>query len=206
MWKLFIWLRNLAAVLGGLWLVVTCTPLVDWWARGLARPWGNCEGDVLVVLGGSVLGDDLLGVSSYWRAVYTVREIRKHPFRQVIISGGNGDGGKPSAELMREFVAAHGIDTEGFAIEAGSLSTRENAVNSAGLLASGPHGKVVLLTSDFHVYRAMRAFRRASVEAEPCPVPDLIKRYGNWPSRAGLFAELVTESAKIGWYRWKGWI
>ena len=37
MWKIFIWLRAAAALVGGIWLVVTFTPLVDWWARLLAR-------------------------------------------------------------------------------------------------------------------------------------------------------------------------
>jgi len=41
-----------------------------------------------------------------------------------------------------------------------SRSTRENALNTARLLA-GDTGTLVLMTSDFHMYRALRAFRKA---------------------------------------------
>lgn len=211
MWKIFIWLRAAAALVGGIWLVVTFTPLVDWWARLLARPWGDCQGDVMIVLSGSALTDDLLGTNSYWRSVYAVREMRRHVFRQVIFSGGNrgGPGNKTTGELMRDFVRAHGIDMTNVTVESVSSSTRGNAVESVALLrqGAGPHGKVVLLTSDAHVWRALRVFRKAGLmEVDACPVPDVIKRYGNWDSRAELFVELVTETAKIGWYRWQGWI
>ena len=204
--KIFGWLRAVAALVGCLWLLVTCTPLVSWWCRQLAQPWGNCQGDVLIVLGGSVVGGDLIGASSYWRAVYTVRELRKRPYRRVIISGGNGDDGKPIAELMRDFVRGQSIDTAGILVEGTSTSTRENVRESLALLEEGERRRVVLLTSDFHIWRAVRVFRKAGAEVETCPVPDVLKRYGNWELRAGLFVDLVGETAKIGWYRWKGWI
>ena len=205
--KIFIWLRRLVAVVGCLWLVVTCTPLVSWWARGLARPWGNCKGDVLVVLGGNALGDGVLGSSSYWRSVYTVRTMRAHSFRQVIISGGAArHGEKPASELMRDFVRSHGIDTTAVVPETESTTTAENAIRTKALLGNAPKGKIVLLTSDYHIWRAYRVFRKAGMDVEGCPVPDAAKRYGSWELRAGIFVELAVETGKIAWYRWKGWI
>ena len=195
--RVFKWLRTLAALTGFWWLVVTFTPLVGWWARLLAQPWGSGQGDVLVVLGGDSLSDTVLGSSSYWRSVYTVRAMRDHPFRQVIISG-------TPALLMRDFVRGHGIDTANVVVETNSKSTEENARAVAPLLRAGD--KVVLLTSDYHAWRAFRVFRKAGLQVDPWPVPDILKRNGTWHSRAGLFVELAIETSKIAWYRWKGWI
>ena len=209
MLKVFIWLRTLAALIGCFWLVVTFTPVVEWWARALARPWGSGEGDVLIVLGGDGMGDGLLGPSSYLRAVYTVRAMRAHRFQQVIISGGNSNRmNPPLAEVMRDFVRGHGIDTSNVVLETESTSTRENALRSVELLRSSGNttGKVVLLTSDFHVWRATRVFQKAGLAVDSWPIPDILKRRGAWQARAGLVVELATETAKIGWYRWKGWI
>ncbi len=206
MWKIFIWLRNVAACVGALWLVATLTPLVSWWNQQLAQPWGTCGGDTLVVLGGDALGDAVLGSSSYWRAVYTVRAMRAHTFKKVIISGGGGQPGQPApAELIRDFIRGHGVDVSNVTPETESVSTVENA-RAAIRLGGSPAGKTVLLTSDFHTWRAYRVFRQAGLEVDTCPVPDIGKRVGHWPSRAALAIELATETAKIGWYRWKGWL
>ena len=205
MLKIFKWLQTFAALIGCFWLVVTFTPVVEWWARALARPWGSGEGDVLIVLGGDGMGDGLLGPSSYLRSVYTVRAMRAHRFQQVIISGGNSNRmNPPLAEVMRDFVRGHGIDTSNVVVETESTSTRENALRSVEMLRVS--GKVVLLTSDFHIWRAVRVFRKAGLEVDSCPIPDILKRGSAWQARAGLFVELATETAKIGWYRWKGWI
>src|SRR5215813_5065330 len=54
------------AGLGLLVVLVTMTPLVSWWAGALAGPWEDPAGDVLIVLGGSLLADGVMGPSSYW--------------------------------------------------------------------------------------------------------------------------------------------
>ena len=184
------------AAIGIWWLIATLTPVNDWWAARLAQPWDSGIGDTLVVLGGDSLSDTVLGSSSYWRAVYAVRAIREHPFKKVIISGGSSPG-------MRDFLKGHGIDVSNVVVDTESTSTRENALNVA---KAGPEGRVVLLTSDYHIWRAVRVFRKHGIAIETSPVPDVRKRNGIWYSRAGLFVELSIETAKIGWYRWKGWI
>jgi uncharacterized SAM-binding protein YcdF (DUF218 family) len=84
-------------------------------------------------------------------------------------------------------------------------STRENAVFTEPLLASMP-GRKVLLTSDFHMYRALRTFRRAGIHAVPYPIPDAAKRAIVWHARLPVCLELGTEAAKIVLYFLRGWI
>jgi uncharacterized SAM-binding protein YcdF (DUF218 family) len=56
-----------------------------------------------------------------------------------------------------------------------SSNTRQNAINTAKLTA-GMTGPFVLLTSDFHVWRASRTFARAGMHIESRPCPDAFKR------------------------------
>lgn len=182
------YLRTTLAVIGCLWLVIVFTPLVWWWAGRLAQPWGSGKGDVLIVLSADNSNDNIIGLSSYWRAVYTVRAMREHKYRRVIISGG-APSGVSLAELMREFVHAHGIDTSNVWLETAANSTVDNAVFSANLLRGDPGGKIILLTSDYHVWRAVRVFRKAGLDVDPLPVPDVLKRSGAWYERPGLFVD-----------------
>jgi uncharacterized SAM-binding protein YcdF (DUF218 family) len=191
------------AGLGLLVLIVSATPLVKWWAGLLAGPWTDAEGDILIVLTGSLTDPDILGQSSYWRAVYATMAWRGGHFRRIVVSG----GGSPvaAAELMRNFMAAHGVPTASIELEPRALSTRESAIYTTALLAHEP-GRKVLLTSDFHMYRTWRAFRKAGLETTPRPFPDVRKRALTWTARWPAFLDLVVETAKLGYYYWRGWI
>src|SRR5689334_11648453 len=90
------WFLRLAAGIGIAVLLTTLTPLVFWWATALAGPWDDPDGDVLIVLTGSVLDERTIGMNSYWRAVYAAHVFLDEHFDQMIVSGG-ADGGTPAA-------------------------------------------------------------------------------------------------------------
>ena len=206
---MFRWIRNLAAAIGFLWILITLTPLTRWYAQALAGPWHDPKGDVLIVLGGALLEKDLIGTNSYWRAIYASLVWREGGFRHVVISGG-GTNGEIIAEPMRQFLLCSGVPPQVISLETESLSTRENAVSTKrhldrlGLL-DGAH-TLVLLTSDYHTFRAVRAFRKAGLDVRPRPFPDVIKRSFCMSCRWSAFLDLVLETAKIGYYVLRGWI
>ena len=196
----------LAAGLAGLGLLlvlVTVTPLVSWWAGVLAGPWEDPNGDVLIVLGGSLLENGLMGQSSYWRSVYALRAWRQGTFHRIVISGGPPQ--YSTAAPMRNFLESHGVPREAIQIETQSTSTHENALHVAKLLADVP-GSKVLLTSDYHMFRAYHAFKKAGLDVMPRPFPDVKKRANGWAGRWPAFLDLVQESIKIVYYRVHGWI
>jgi uncharacterized SAM-binding protein YcdF (DUF218 family) len=188
-------------VFGLLAAIVLSTPLVVWWGRALAGPRNDPEGDRLVVLMGSTLDDGQLGQSSYWRAVYAVIAWREHPYQTMIVSGRGG-------ATIAKFVEASGVPKERIVVENRSTSTHENALEVAAMLKAQPKLRTVLLTSDYHMYRAVRAFRSAGLDPLPRPFPDAMKRgqWANWPQRLPVFVELVTETAKIAYYWARGWL
>src|SRR5437868_3937464 len=96
-------LVRLLAGLGALVSLVCCTPIASWWAGKLAGPWDDPKGDVLVVLGGSILDTGIIGTNSYWRSVYALQAWRQGGFHDVFITGGT-DPKSPVATLMAEFL------------------------------------------------------------------------------------------------------
>jgi uncharacterized SAM-binding protein YcdF (DUF218 family) len=106
---------------------------------------------------------------------------------------------------MVNFLVAEGVPRQDVVAEWQSHSTRENGINTARLIEGIP-GRKVLLTSDFHMYRAIRVFRKLGIEVIPMPIPDGLKSAEHWNARFPAFEALVVESTKIVYYRLHGWI
>jgi uncharacterized SAM-binding protein YcdF (DUF218 family) len=192
------------AVVGVLMAVISLTPVVRWWGIILAGPWNDPSGDVLIVLGGSTLDPEVLGESSYWRSVYAIRAYKAGGFRQIVVVGG-GDIGATIADTMATFLRCQGVPGSALSLERHSRSTRENALFTRDTLATIP-GRKVLMTSDYHMMRAARAFRKVGVDFLPRPVPDAIKRAGSFQHRFGAFVDETRETVALAYYFVRGWI
>lgn len=189
-------------------MAVTVSPLVcETGAGWLAGKWHSGQGQTLVVLGGSQIGEDFLGSDSYWRCLYAVRLYRQWHYQRVIVSGGLPEGatGMPLAGRMRDFLVAYGVPAGRIEMESRSRSTRENALMVTPMLPNTP-APAVLLTSDYHLFRASRAFSKAGATVTGCWFPDVAKRAGSPLQRWSGFLDLAVETVKIGYYAAKGWM
>src|SRR5581483_12012566 len=119
-------------------------------------------------------------------------------YKTIVISG-------EASPSIRNFLVAEGIPASAIVLDPQSATTRENAIDTARLLQGIP-GSRVLLTSDFHMYRAERLFRRAGVHVTPYPAPDVMKLSEHWNGRISGFQTMSIETAKILYYRIRGWI
>lgn len=191
-------LNRLLAAIGLITVLVMSTPMVSWWARAYAGPIELPKGDVLILL--SAAADDRGGISysSYWRARMAVLAWQTGGYKRIVISGGGGPG-------MLNFLIAYGIPREAMVAEWQSSSTRENGIETARLIQGMP-GKKVLLTSDFHMYRAIRVFRKLGIEVTPMAAPDVLHATEHWNGRFPAFETMLAESGKIVYYRLRGWI
>ena len=106
---------------------------------------------------------------------------------------------------MRDFLVCQGVPQQAIQLESMSSSTRENALPAKQILARS-EGRKVLLTSDYHMFRAHRAFNQVGLEILPRPYPDVRKRATRWIGRWAAFLDLMTETAKIIYYFARGWI
>ncbi len=196
--------RTFLNLTAALLLLITFTPVVRWGAE-LLSSWDSREGEVLVMLTGATIRDpDLspqafIGESTYWRAVYAVDAWRRGHYRALLVSG---DGAR---DAVKPFLLAYGVPESAILLENNSTSTRENALFSRPILA-GFSGPFVLVTSDYHMYRAVRCFKRAGIDVAPRPAPDLIKRSNSLDYRWRGFWILTGEFGRILYYRARGWI
>ena len=192
------WLRTLLVAIGLLTVVVISTPVVSWWARAYAGPIEQPKGDVLILLSAAADDDQGISYSSYWRARHALLAWQTGAFSKIVVSGGGGPG-------IVNFLVGQGIPRNAIVAEWGSKSTRENGIATARLIEGMP-GKKVLLTSDFHMYRALRVFRKLNIEVTPMPAPDVLHSTEHWNGRFQAFETMVVESAKILDYAVRCWI
>ena len=191
-------LNRLLAVIGLITVLVISTPIVSWWARAYSGPIERPKGDVLILL--AAAKDDRGGISfsSYWRAREAIFAYQTGGFKKIVITGGGGPG-------ILDYMIVEGIPREAIIAEWGSRNTRQSGVAMERMLQTMP-GKKVLLTSDFHMYRALRVFRKLDIDVTPMPVRDVIQRAAHWGGRFESFETMAGESAAIVDYWLRGWI
>ncbi|MGK2741523.1 YdcF family protein [Tepidicaulis sp. LMO-SS28] len=136
----------------------------------------------IVVLGGAVhmsvsaaRGEAaLLSGAERLFAAYELAE--RYPDAPLILSGGSNAvfGAETEiaseAEIMRDVLTRLGVDAGRLEVETTSRNTWENAVNSHALAAEEGSGPWLLVTSAFHMPRALGVFRQAGFEVLPYPV------------------------------------
>ena len=89
--------------------------------------------------------------AAYWR---------QNPETTLILTGGNPDAsGRTEAAVMRDILAERGVARERMILEDQAENTRENFQNTARLV--DPDEPVVLISSDYHMDRAVQTARRA---------------------------------------------
>jgi uncharacterized SAM-binding protein YcdF (DUF218 family) len=189
----------LPAALGWLVLLITFSPLIDWWTAALTGPWNDPRGEVLIVLAGDSAGDGFVGRSSYWRTFYAALVWAEGGWSRVVISGGE------TAAQMKRLLVSWGVPDGAIEVETSSTSTRESALFLARQLKGVP-GSKVLLTSDFHMARAWRTLRAAGLDTAPRPIPDAGKQAATLTERWPVFLRLGEETAKMLYYNARGWI
>lgn len=85
-----------------------------------------------------------------------VSYLKQNPDTQVIVSGGKGSNEPISeAEGMYEYLANAGIEPERIQMENQSMNTSQN-LKFSGELLDKSQNSVVLVTNNFHIYRAVQ--------------------------------------------------
>ena len=107
------------------------------------------------------------------RYVETLRLALRHPQARILISGGDGSISgvyEGEAQASTRFFSAFGIPPDRLIKENASRTTYENTLETADLLRQEGLGDCLLVTSAFHMPRAMGLFRKAGLSVTPWPV------------------------------------
>lgn len=176
--------------------------------------------DVIVVLGGGVAplptdgsAPDLWSSADrYWLGARLHRSGRA-PL--VLASGGNVWSGHGTEALaMQVLLTEFGVPEDAVELEERSRNTRENARFSASHPALAGGRRIILVTSAFHMQRAMLAFRRVGV-AEVIPAATDHTQLALAPLSINLLpdadaleasADAIHEYLGLLVYRLRGWI
>lgn len=120
------------------------------------------------------------------RFIMALALAHKHPDAIVLFTGGSGRlmGGTPGADIARDIFLGAGLDNSRLILEGASRNTAENGVMSLELVPDNLDGEWLLVTSAFHMRRAVASFCAAGW-----------KNIVPWPTdyRTGGFAD------RIGW-------
>ncbi len=107
------------------------------------------------------------------RMTETVALSRRFPEARIVFSGGSDaliTTKPPEAETAAKLLEALGVAASRMTLEAKSRNTHENAVFTRDLIQQKPGERWLLVTTAWHMPRAMGCFRQAGVRVEPWPV------------------------------------
>ena len=189
----------ICASVGFFFLFATFTPFVSWYGGRLAGQWTDPKGDTLIVLAAGDLDGGFPAEGTLLRCLYAVRAYQAGGVRKIVLAGSQ------ISEHMRRLMIAEGVPADVLVTEDASHSTHENALYTARLLA-GDNSSKALLTSDYHMFRASRAFRRAGLDVSPLPFNDAGNRIHHRLERWTVFCALMAQTAGIAYYTLRGWI
>ncbi|MBI9084225.1 MAG: YdcF family protein [Desulfobacterales bacterium] len=181
----------LAAV--ALWLPAL-KPVAHLLHRGLVAEYTalstEASGDVIVLLGGGIndKARDMTGMgvptSEMMVRIVTAVRLQKRLGVPVIVSGGAVyDQARSEAVVIRRFLMDLGVPDRLVFMEEKSRDTYDNAVFSRQICLAHGFQRPILVTSDYHMKRAVMTFQRAGLPVSPFPTPfpsDLRERYGWW--------------------------
>jgi uncharacterized SAM-binding protein YcdF (DUF218 family) len=107
------------------------------------------------------------------RMTVAIELAKKHPTARLVFSGGHGalvSDERTEAEAAGELFRLAGIDGERLVLEDRSRNTRENALFTRELIEPNPGERWLLVTSAFHMPRAIGCFRAIGLDVEAYPV------------------------------------
>lgn len=187
LWRNWLRLARIAALLTlGFVLLVSLFPIGDLLLRPLegrypVAPTISAPRGIIVLGGG-----ESIARSAFWgrpemndgaeRFTAAMALARQYPDAQILFTGGNGalhDLGSmaPGADIAEMFFIEQGLPHEQLILEASSRNTVENATYSFDMVQPASTETWILVTSAFHMPRAMASFTRAGwTNITPWPV------------------------------------
>ena len=143
--------------------------------------------DVIIMLGGGAIrdaqdvdGEGTLCASPANRLLTAVR-LQKNLNLPILLSGGQvySDSGA-EALIAGRILQTLGVAQDKILFETKSVNTTQNAIFSAQILREKNFHKPIIVTSAFHMRRAVLNFNQQGLQVIPCPTDFLVPRTPNF--------------------------
>lgn len=131
--------------------------------------------DYLIILGAKVNGT-VPSKTLKARVFGTIDYLKENKNTVVIVSGGQGEGESVTeASAMKKLLVEKGIEENRILLEEKSVNTEQNIRYSKAMMTK-ENPKLVIATSDFHIYRGMALAKKQGFQnISGCPAkPDVI--------------------------------
>jgi uncharacterized SAM-binding protein YcdF (DUF218 family) len=162
------------------------------------QPWDPAHGPPtgIIVLGGAIspeisVSRSEVSLNSASERLFAVVELYlRYPNLRIVYSGGNANivfGGPPESRFAVQLLERLGIPRDRIECEGSSRNTMENAINVAQIAAPKPGERWLLITSAYHMPRAIGLFRKSGFPIEAYPV--------DW--QTGGWADIMTPSFSL---------
>ena len=128
----------------------------------------NREFDYIIIHGAGLIDGNKVSKLLADRLDKAIDVYKKDPTPPIMIpSGGQGsDEALSEAEAMAQYMIEHGIPENMIILEDKSTNTYENLANAKAIIDSRQGNKyTTLITSNYHVYRALRICRQIGFDA-----------------------------------------
>lgn len=132
------------------------------------KPDGTTQ--AIIVLGAQVKPDGTLSLQLQYRMELALEQYRAHP--QVIVVCGAQGGNEPmtEAQAMHDYLVSNGVPEGDILMDDTSFNTRQNLTNAQKLLGDDVK-KVLIVTSNYHLPRAMALARDTGFEPQGVGAP-----------------------------------
>ncbi|GJL56479.1 MAG: membrane protein [Nitrospirales bacterium] len=184
-------------------------PLTSSQIQTLSVPSNSSKSPQIVVLAGGLTGDPTLPLhlqilhASRERLLEGVRLYRLLPGSQLILTGGLGFQTVPEATVLSRVAQTYGVKKSDIVLEVQSRDTKDHPRFVSALVKDDPF---ILVTSAYHMPRAMKLFAKYNLYPLPSPIghwkPDRTLSFWSWiPGSGGLrLADRAThEYLGIAW-------
>jgi uncharacterized SAM-binding protein YcdF (DUF218 family)/glycosyltransferase involved in cell wall biosynthesis len=201
--------RTIGAVagVGLLFFLLFYTPFVWWAASPLRLEAPPHRADAIVVFAGGV-GESGQAGGGYQERLARAVELYHQGFApRIILSSGFVFSFK-EAEVMRRLAIDNGVPDAAIVLETRAANTRQNVLFTYDILRQHGWRDVLLVSSPYHMRRALLAWKKAAPEVGVTPEPVASSQFyvhGEGASFAQIRG-ILQEYAAIVDYWWKGWI
>ena len=148
--------------------------MVCWKEAHVEAPRNNY--DAIIVLGAQVKPDGEPSLQLQWRLDAAAEAYRSHPAVIVVCGAKGSDEPDAEAHVMQHILMEKGIPAEDVLMDDTSFNTRQNLLHASALLEGRQTETVLVVTSDYHLPRALRLAQDEGFHAVGLGSPTL----GGW--------------------------
>ena len=150
---------------------------------------------VVIVLGAAVWEGGIASPSLRRRAIHGARLILAGHADTLIASGGVGQHPPSEAFVIRSLALAEGVAPQDIILDEKSTSTLTSAINCASILRSMNWSSAIVVSDQYHMFRAVFLLRRLGVAASPSAADS----YGAGTPRLRWYWLHIREFLAIPW-------